>query len=100
MTADRVTIRASIKIPQRITDALPDGAELWADVSHSGEGLQASAYLPAGLNWSASNCHTLSITYYTNRPAGWQDLLEDMQGGIEECALDDCDVCERYADDE
>lgn len=70
---------------------------LGADVNdRSGRGeLMLDAYLPAGLAWTASDCHALVISYKTDRDAGWTDLLNRIKLGTYDCTEPGCEHCGR-----
>ena len=84
-----------MRIPNRVFDALPAGADLEAEPSESGEGLQADVYLPAGRAWVASGGHCLAVHAYSDRRLAWDALLRDMAMGTEPCDNAHCDICEQ-----
>lgn len=68
------------------------GAEL-QDLSRDRFGLDVNVWLPAGLVWEASACHVISVCFYTDRPAGWRALLQDLRAGVTPCCQSDCETC-------
>lgn len=58
------------------------------------DGLEGDIWSPKGLVWSATDTHCLVISFYTDRPAGWKALLEDLELGVEPCTTPDCEGCE------
>lgn len=56
--------------------------------------LRGCAALPAGTVWEATGAHTIAVHYYSDRPAGWRTLLQDVQQGTRPCDLQQCDICE------
>ena len=62
------------------------------DSSGPGE-LLVSLWSPAGTAFAATGCHSLSVVYYSDRPAGWADLAADLRAGLEACTDDECDTC-------
>lgn len=58
-----------------------------------GDGLMGSTWTPEGQVWVATDCHLLTVNYYTDRPAGWIDLLEDLRLGTRPCETPDCEGC-------
>lgn len=66
------------------------GADLEVE---DGPGLHASVWAPAGVNWKATGGHSVSVHYFTDRPAGWADLAADLRLGTEPCTDPECDTC-------
>jgi hypothetical protein len=62
------------------------------DLSEPGE-LDMSIYSPVGAVWNATDCHTLVVCFYTDRPAGWKHLLTDLRLGTRPCDIEDCEIC-------
>lgn len=63
--------------------------EEWGDSRE----LRGSADLDSAV-WKATGTHSLAVEFYSDRPAGWRALLEDVQKGTEPCTDDLCDWCE------
>lgn len=55
--------------------------------------LDLNLWSPAGKVWSATGCHTLSVHFWNDKPAGWKYLLEDVRLGLEDCEILDCEGC-------
>jgi hypothetical protein len=62
------------------------------DMSGPGE-LLLSVWSPTGLVWRSTGGHSLSVSYHTDRPAGWRWLLGELRQGVEPCDNDDCETC-------
>jgi hypothetical protein len=58
------------------------------------DGLEGDVWSPKGVVWAATDCHTIAVSFYTDRPAGWKALLEDLEQGVVPCEQPDCDTCE------
>lgn len=72
-------------------------AEVGADVLDSSGGpgeLHLNAWSPPGFIWNATDCHSLSVHFLTDRAAAWQSLLQDLQLGLSPCEEPDCEGCE------
>lgn len=68
----------------------------WEDYGSRTE-LVGTAALPAGTVWAATGCHSIAVQYYSDRPAGWRQLAQDVGMGTYPCDLPDCDVCQELA---
>ena len=66
------------------------GAEFdeWDD-----DGLQGAVYAPAGVMWRTTQCHTIAVSFYTDRPAGWRWLAAELAAGTEPCDDSGCNIC-------
>jgi len=49
-------------------------------------------WLPAGLAWRTTGCHSLVVREET-RPAVWRELLAELREGVEPCDNTECDTC-------
>lgn len=65
------------------------GAEM-DDNSGPGE-LFVNVWVPPPSVWRATMTHSIRITFYTDRAAGWRALLADLREGITRCPEPDCD---------
>lgn len=65
--------------------------------SSGGKALDVTLWAPVGLAFVASGCHALVISYFTDAPAGWRALWEDVSKGLEPCDQSDCETCEAAA---
>lgn len=65
----------------------------WQENTPDG-GLDADTWTPPGIVWQATGTHGLVISYGTDRPAAWRDLLEDLRAGTMPCVDPDCETCQ------
>lgn len=56
--------------------------------------LIGSVYSPAGYIWIATGCHVISVSYLSDRRAGWKALLDDVVLGVKTCDNPECEYCE------
>lgn len=62
----------------------------WEEWGSQWGGMSGAAYAPAGKVFKANNGHTLAVNADT-RAEGWDDVLEDLAYGIEDChGCQDC----------
>lgn len=76
----------------RLAKAL--GVEVEEDLDSNGGSIYCDA--PAGKVFAADpDLHGIVARYFTgDKPEAWADLLNRMSEGLEDCELEDCDVCE------
>jgi hypothetical protein len=74
-------------------------AEHGADLldSTTGSGLAVNVWAPAGRAWVDTGCHSLSLHYYTDRPAAWRELRDRLRLGTQPCTAEQCDTCDEAA---
>lgn len=57
-------------------------------------GVDVDAVSPLGKMFAATDCHTLVVSFYTDIPAAYDAVLEDLASGLIECHADECEMCE------
>lgn len=74
--------------------------QLVGDVlDNSGPGeVDVNVYSPAGYMWVATDCHSLTVRFFTDPAAGWATLEEDLRKGLMACDVTDCEVCGEVED--
>lgn len=77
---------------RKVLKAIEDAGGSFEDWGSARE-LRGNAELPAGLVWQATDCHIISVCFYSDRPAGWRALGRDVAQGVRPCDQDDCDTC-------
>jgi hypothetical protein len=58
------------------------------------EGIDLDSWSPPGTVWAATGCHTLRIRFWTDVPAAWKAMWNDVQYGLEPCPnAGNCEGC-------
>jgi len=52
---------------------------------NTGLDIDLSVWTPPGFQWKVSGCHGLAVHYYSDKPAAWRELWQDVKRGLEPC---------------